>query len=85
MLDAERRLQGMDLQPSGTVGVTNTGTLLTGLLADVFAGFRADHPGIALEVAVANQVFNLARREADVAIRSGDEPPEALQGALVSP
>ena len=83
VLDVERRLQGMDLQPLGTVGVTTTDTLLAGMLSDVFAGFQADHPGIDLEIPVTNQVFNLSRREADVAIRPGNTPPEALVGRRV--
>lgn len=83
VLAAERRLHGMDLQPAGTVGVTTTDTLLAGRLSGIFAAFQAEHPGIALDVAVANQVFNLSRREADVAIRPGNAPPETLVGRRV--
>jgi DNA-binding transcriptional LysR family regulator len=77
--ELERRLAGEDLRPSGTVRVTTTDTLL-GLLAPLFAGFRAAHPDILLEVAVANEFFTLTRRDADVAIRPAAQAPDALVG-----
>lgn len=80
VLEAERRVQGRDLMPSGTVRVTTTDTLYAGLLAPVLAGFRRAHPAITLEVTVSNRVHDLSRRDADVAIRPSDRPPEALVG-----
>ncbi|MPZ44917.1 MAG: LysR family transcriptional regulator [Betaproteobacteria bacterium] len=73
----ERKLAGADLRPSGVVRVTLTDTGVD-LLTPVFAAFRAAHPQIALEVAVANQFFSLSRRDADVAIRPSAEAPEDL-------
>lgn len=80
VLEAERRVQGRDLMPSGTVRVTTTDTLYAGLLAPVLAGFRREHPAITLEVTVSNRVHDLSRRDADIAIRPSDRPPEALVG-----
>lgn len=80
---AERRVAGLDLQPTGNIGVTTTDTLLTGLLSPVFARFQQYYPAIGLEVAVSNQLFSLARREAEVAIRPTDDPPESLIGRRV--
>jgi DNA-binding transcriptional LysR family regulator len=77
--ELERRLAGEDLRPSGTLRVTTTDTLL-GLLAPLFAGFRAAHPDILLEVVIANEFFTLTRRDADVAIRPAAEAPDALVG-----
>lgn len=73
----ERKLAGADLSPSGSVRVTITDTGVD-LLTPIFAAFRAAHPQIALEVAVANQFFSLSRRDADVAIRPSAEAPEDL-------
>jgi DNA-binding transcriptional LysR family regulator len=73
----ERKLAGSDLRPSGLVRVTITDTGID-LLTPIFAAFRAAHPQIALEVAIANQFFTLSRRDADVAIRPSAEAPEDL-------
>lgn len=71
----ERRLAGADLRPSGVVRVTTTDTGVD-LLTPLFAAFRAAHPQIALEVAIANAFFTLSRRDADVAIRPSVDVPE---------
>lgn len=76
----ERRLAGRDERPSGTVRVTTTDTMLFGLLPPVFAAFRRAHPQIVLEVIADNTVFNLTRREADVALRPSSNPPDNLVG-----
>lgn len=79
-LEIERRVVGRDLRPSGTVRVTTTDSLLVGLLAPLVERFGAAHPEIRLELITSNRPFDLSRREADVAIRPGDAPPETLVG-----
>lgn len=79
-LAAERKVAGRDLEPSGEIWTTTTDSLLMGLLAPLFTQFRNKYPGIVLDVAVSNQLFNLTRREADVAIRPSNRPPENLIG-----
>ena len=79
-LAAERKVAGRDLEPSGEIYTTTTDSLLMGLLAPLFTQFRAQYPAIVLDVAVSNQLFNLTRREADVAIRPSNLPPENLIG-----
>ena len=80
---AERRLAGKDLKLSGTIRVTTTDTLFAGLLAKPFDRFRAEYPDIQLEVVISNQVHSLSKREADIAIRPTDNPPETLVGRKV--
>ncbi|MGB8713758.1 MAG: LysR substrate-binding domain-containing protein, partial [Onishia taeanensis] len=63
--------------------VTTTDTLFAGLLAPLFADFRRMHPDIVLEVAVSNQLYNLTRRDADVAVRPASTPPEMLVGRRI--
>lgn len=75
IVDLERKLAGADLRPSGVVRVTITDTGID-LLTPLLARFRATHPDIVLEVAVANAFFALTRREADVAIRASATAPE---------
>ncbi|AOY87976.1 LysR family transcriptional regulator [Marinobacter salinus] len=79
-LAAERKVAGRDLAPSGEIWTTTTDSLLMGLLAPLFTQFKHKFPGIVLDVAVSNQLFNLTRREADVAIRPSNRPPESLIG-----
>ncbi|MFJ4292116.1 LysR family transcriptional regulator [Cupriavidus sp. NPDC089707] len=80
---AQRQLSGLDSQLSGPLRVTTTDTLLTGLLMPLFAEFRAMHPRIQLQIVVNNGFLSLSRREADVAIRPANAPPEYLVGRRI--
>jgi DNA-binding transcriptional LysR family regulator len=80
----ERKLAGQDLRLSGPLRITTTDTLMGSILPDILAEFRAAHPGIAIEVAVSNVMFNLTKRDADVAIRPANDPPETLVGRRVA-
>ncbi len=79
-----RRIGGRDLQLSGPLTVTTTDDLATCLLGKPFADFRTGYPGIDLTVLVDNQFFNLSKRQADVAIRPTNAPPDTLVGRRVS-
>ena len=76
----ERRLHGADLRPAGSVRITTTDTLLATLLPGVLRAFRDRFPEITLELVGATAPLDLSRREADVAIRPGGEPPPYLVG-----
>jgi DNA-binding transcriptional LysR family regulator len=80
---AERRVKGGDLAVRGVVRLTTTDTLLQGLLLPLLARFRAAYPAIQLEVTVANSFLSLTQREADVALRGSNRPPENLVGRRV--
>lgn len=73
----DRRLLGEDLRLSGPVRVTTTDTLLH-IVAPLFAQFREREPGIVVEVAAGNALFDLSRRDADLAIRPVATVPEHL-------
>lgn len=83
VLTLERRLSGQDLRPSGVVRITTTDTLGTILMRHLPA-MRDLHPEIRLEIAISNAMANLSRREADIAIRPTQEPPEILVGRRVA-
>ena len=76
----ERQVTGHDLRPSGELRVTTNDTALIYLMTEVFADFRRAYPEIVLDVVVANQALNLSKRDADVAIRATDRPPQTLIG-----
>jgi len=82
--DLSRRLSGQDLRLSGTIRVTTTDTLAYRFLGPHFAAFKTAYPGIDLEVVLDTQHLNLTRRQADIAIRPTDRPPETLVGRRVS-
>lgn len=64
----------------GTVRVTASEIIGAEVLAGVFAALREAHPGLVLELALSNQLQDLLRREADIAVRM--TPPE--QGQLIA-
>jgi DNA-binding transcriptional LysR family regulator len=80
----ERKLAGQDLRLSGVVRVTTTDTLMGSILPDILAEFHEINPGIQVEIAVANLMFNLTKRDADVAIRPAKDPPGTLIGRRVA-
>jgi DNA-binding transcriptional LysR family regulator len=80
----ERKLAGQDLRLSGSVRVTTTDTLMGSILPEILAEFRAAHPGIDIEVVLSNLMLNLTKRDADVAIRPANDPPETLVGRRVA-
>lgn len=80
---ATRGLQGGDAQIRGTVRLTTTDTLLHGLLLPALARFRELHPAVQLEIVAVNGFLNLTQREADVAVRGSNRPPENLVGRRV--
>lgn len=64
----------------GTVRVTASEIVGVEVLAGVCAALREAHPGLVLELALSNQLQDLLRREADIAVRM--TPPE--QGQLIA-
>lgn len=80
----ERQVTGHDLRPSGELRVTTNDTALIYLMTEIFAGFRGAYPDILLDVVVSNQALNLSKRDADVAIRATERPPDTLIGRRVA-
>lgn len=78
-----RRISGQDMRPSGTIRVTMSDALLSGLLAPCLAKFRSEYPEIKLEVIASGEMLNLTRRDADIAIRTTKQPLETLVGRKV--
>jgi DNA-binding transcriptional LysR family regulator len=75
-----RRLAGREILPAGELRVTTNDSLLVELLTPLFAAFMKQCPDIKLDVLLGNQALNLSKRDADVAIRATDNPPENLIG-----
>ena len=54
----------------GTVCITASEAITAFLLPPILQGLRLEHPGISLELIASNEVRDLQRREADIAVRN---------------
>jgi DNA-binding transcriptional LysR family regulator len=79
-----RRLAGQEIAPSGELRVTTNDSLLAYLLTPILARFRQTCPEMQLDVVLTNDALNLSKRDADVAIRATENPPETLVGRRVA-
>lgn len=79
-----RKLAGREPAPSGELRVTTPDSLLIHLLMPMLATFRARYPEVRLDIVLSNQPLNLSKRDADVAVRATDNPPENLVGRRVA-
>jgi DNA-binding transcriptional LysR family regulator len=75
-----QRLSGAQTQTRGTVRITASVPVAVHLLPGVLAAMRQALPGIQVELVSSNQVSNLLRREADIAVRM----VRPSQGSLVA-
>ncbi|MGY2047216.1 LysR family transcriptional regulator [Methylobacterium sp. JK268] len=75
-----RKLDGQLLAPSGELRVTTADSLFGYLLAPILARFPDRYPEIRLDLVLSNRPLNLAKRDADVALRATDDPPDTLVG-----
>ena len=83
-LALERALTGNDQRLSGRLVVTASETLAYRVLPDLLARFRERHPGIRLDLVIDNRRLDLARREADVALRATRPLEPTLFGRKVA-
>lgn len=80
-----RRMAGQDDLLPGKLAVTMVEPLATGIFAPRLAEFNDRYPGLELDIIVSYAELDVARREADVAIRMSNDPPEALVGRRFFP
>jgi DNA-binding transcriptional LysR family regulator len=70
-IDAEQRTL------SGRVRLTTSEALATQLIAPLLSDFGKQHPGILVELFADDRRFDLARGDADIALRTGSRPDGA--------
>ena len=75
-----RKMAAQEIKPAGELRITTSDSLLVYLLTPMFAKFQQACPDVRLDIVLANQALNLSKRDADVAIRATDSPPETLVG-----
>lgn len=84
VLELSRELMGKDLRLQGKIRITAPEGLSVKLLDPILASFCKQHPAIQIELITTGQTLQLARREADLAIRVTNNPPETSIGRKVS-
>lgn len=82
---ARSELQAEPEQVSGTVRITTTDTILHGLLAPALASLSAAHPLLRYELHSGNELADLSKRDADIAVRATRRPPSHLVGKHLGP
>ncbi|MCK0195954.1 LysR family transcriptional regulator [Ancylobacter sp. 6x-1] len=81
---AGRKLAGREPTPTGDLRITLPDSLLMHLLMPLISGFRERYPDVRLDFVLSAASLNLSKRDADVAIRATDHPPENLVGRRVA-
>ena len=76
----QRTLVGRRDATTGSVRITTSFVAASYLMPPVLAALQDEEPGIAVELVVSNQLTNLLRREADIALRM----VRPAQGSLVA-
>lgn len=80
-LDAARAAsQTSQEEVTGIVRLTTTDSILQGMVIPKLGELTAQHPRLQLELLASNEVANLSKRDADIAIRGTSKPPEHLVG-----
>ncbi|MBL4906803.1 MAG: LysR family transcriptional regulator [Sneathiella sp.] len=83
MSGLERRLLGQDTRLEGQISVTFPDSLTSDILMPDIVSFNRQYPDIDLELVLSYRVFDLSKREADIALRSlrcDSSPPPHLIG-----
>lgn len=84
----ERGVVGRDLHLEGRISITCGDSWVADLVLAELRGLCTQHRGIQLHVGVENRLFDMSRREADIAIRAlprSKQPPQHLIGTRLAP
>ena len=80
MLGVGRRVLGRDTSLQGPLRVSTADAMANTFLMPLFARFASDYPGVDLSITASNAAISLRQREADVALRATNNPPDDLIG-----
>jgi DNA-binding transcriptional LysR family regulator len=82
---ARSELQAEPDQVSGMVRITTTDTILHGLVAPALKSLGSAHPLLRYELHTGNELADLSKRDADIAVRVTRRPPPHLVGKHLGP
>lgn len=80
MDDVERHVAGRDSLLEGSIRLTCPDTFLNWIVPGLIAEFCRQYPQIRIELRADQEHLDLARREADIALRATNSPPDYLIG-----
>ncbi len=80
LFNMQRQIAGRELRLEGELRVTTTDTLIVSLIGPYLASFHRKHPHIVVNVVMTNNILDLSRRDADVAVRPTKSPEGNLVG-----
>ena len=80
----ERAVVGKDYELLGEIRITAPHSIAEHVLVPCVAKFRIDHPRISVNIIVSSALYDLSRRDADIAVRSTNNPPDYLLGRKVT-
>jgi DNA-binding transcriptional LysR family regulator len=80
----ERRLASSDKGLSGTVRVTCPEGLVSTLMTPLVDAFHARYPGLRVDLIVTERFLDLAKGEADLAVRGGEPGDDMLIGRKIA-
>lgn len=78
-----RELVGKDLRLQGSIRVTAPEGLTSTLLGPYLVNFCKTHPDIHIDLVVTGNALQLSRREADLAVRVTNKPPDTSIGRRI--
>ncbi|WP_028866272.1 LysR family transcriptional regulator [Psychromonas aquimarina] len=83
LLGSERRIEGADIELSGDVHI-HFPDAFNEMLCELLAPFSQQHPKLNIHLSCSSEVADLARREADIALRVAQSPPQDMVGRAVA-
>ncbi|MBW2719269.1 MAG: LysR family transcriptional regulator [Deltaproteobacteria bacterium] len=78
-----REVLGQDARLRGKVRITGPESVTSIILPEALRAFTQEHPGVQFDLIGTSSVLDLARREADIAIRATRKPPNVTLGRKV--
>ena len=80
LITVERHIAGRDSELAGKLKVTMAEPFAVNLFGKRLSEFCEAYPGLDLEIITSFDLLDVARREADIAIRMDNNPPDTLVG-----
>ena len=75
---ARDHISSRDVQVRGTIRLTAPESLMRTVLMPLIARFSLRYPAVQLQLVMGTSLANLTKREAEVAVRASNHPPENL-------
>lgn len=81
--EADRNILGRDTEISGLLRFTSTEIFINGYLGTHIWRFLRQNPEIEFQMTCTQSLLSISRREADIAVRFTEKPPDTLIGRRV--